>query len=288
MFYTIRNDKLAVRISDEGAEVHSVVAHGCEYIWQPEAGHWQRHAPWLFPICGGLTEGRYVYRGRAYEMKKHGFARDLVFAVDRATETSVQMTLTESAETLAVYPFAFRLTVTYTLDHDRLLCRAQIANPGSDELIAGFGGHPGFRVPLDGGAYDDWYLSFEKPGDVCEMTLSDDFFWSGNSVPFPLTDGKTLPLSRALFARDAKFFSGTGGAVTLQSDASPRSVTVRYAGIPYVGVWSEPVDVGFVCIEPWQGLPAVSGKVDDLSTKRDLFHIAPGEAREFRMEMQFR
>ena len=288
MIYTIKNDRLTVKISDYAAEIRSVTGNGCEYIWQPEEGHWQRQAPWLFPICGGLTEGRYVYRGKTYEMQKHGFARTSLFTLDGATDAAVTMTLTDSAETLAVYPFAFRLTVTYALSDDRLLCTVRIANPGTDELIAGIGAHPGFRVPLSGdGRFEDWTLVFANECSPGEMTLSDDHLWSGESRPFPLEGSKSLPLTRDLFSLDARFLFGAGDTVTLRSDRSPHSVTVRYAGFPYVGFWSEPTDVGFLCIEPWQGLPAVSGVIDDLETKRDLFHIAPGKERTVALEMQF-
>lgn len=288
MIYTLKNDRLTVQISDYAAEIRSVRGNGCEYIWQTEEGHWQRQAPWLFPICGGLCEGRYVYRGKTYEMQKHGFARTSVFQAGEANETSVAMTLTDSAETRAVYPFAFRLTVVYELSGDRLRCTVRIVNPGEDELIAGIGAHPGFRVPLSGdGRFDDWTLVFENECSPDEMTLSDDHLWSGERRPFPLEEGRRLPLSRSLFSLDARFLSGTGGAVTLRSDRSLRSVTVRYGGFPYVGFWSEPTDAGFLCIEPWQGLPAVSGAVDDLATKRDLFHIAPGKERTVALEMQF-
>ena len=88
MFYTLKNDYLTVKISDLGAELCSVQAkNGCEYMWQPEAGHWQGHAPWLFPICSRLYEGRYIYRGRSYEMPGHGFARTSYFTGMKVSDT---------------------------------------------------------------------------------------------------------------------------------------------------------------------------------------------------------
>ena len=286
-FYTLENERLTVRICDAGAEVHSVTANGCEYIWQPESGHWQRHAPWLFPICGGLCEGRYTYRGRSFSMPKHGFVRDLTFATLEKSESAILLSISDSAETRAIYPFAFSLSVRFSLSGDRLLSEIRLSNPGGEDLYAGFGAHPGFRVPLDGkGSFDDWYLSFDGSPAPDEMVLADDLLWSGERRPFPLDGGK-IKLSRAFFARDAKFLSGAGNCVTLKSDKSPRAVTVRYEGFPYVGIWSEAVDVGFVCIEPWHGLPSVSGKVDDVETKHGLFKIAPGGEERLRVEMQF-
>ena len=52
MLYTLQNDVLTVKVSDIGAEIHSVTRDGCEYIWVGDAAFWSSHAPWLFPVCG--------------------------------------------------------------------------------------------------------------------------------------------------------------------------------------------------------------------------------------------
>ena len=289
MFYTLKNEYLTVKISDLGAELCSVQAkNGCEYMWQPEAGHWQGHAPWLFPICSRLYEGRYTYRGRSYQMPGHGFAHTSYFTGMKVSDTVLHMTLTENDETLRMYPFEFLLTVTYTLIDDRLLIDVRIVNPGRETLIAGLGAHPGFRVPLSGnGKFDEWFLEFAEECRPFEMTLSRDIFWTGRRRRFPLENDRRVRLDRSLFAKDGHFLSGTGHVVTLKSFGAERAVTLTYEGMPYLGFWSEPSDVGFVCVEPWHGLPSVTGVVDDLETKRDLFHIAPGGEQRVRLEMRF-
>lgn len=290
MFYTIQNDFLTVKINDFGAELCSVQSkkNGCEYMWQPEEGHWQGHAPWLFPICSRLYEGHYTYRGRSYEMPGHGFAHSRHFMGMKVSESALHLTLTEDDETLRMYPFEFLFSVTYSLIENRLLIDVRIVNPGREELIAGLGAHPGFRVPLSGeGKFDDWYLEFENECEPYEMVISRDLLWTGRRRRFPLEDGRRVRLDRSLFARDGHFLSGTGSVVTLKSAETERAVTLRYEGMPYLGFWSESTDAGFVCIEPWHGLPSVTGVVDDLTTKRDLFHIAPGSEQLVRLEMRF-
>lgn len=289
MLYTLKNEFLTVKISDLGAELCSVQGkNGCEYMWQPEEGHWEDHAPWLFPICSQLYEGRYTYRGRSYEMPPHGFARTSYFTGMKVSDTTLHMTLTENDETFRMYPFEFLLTVTYSLVDNRLITDVRIVNSGRSELIAGFGAHPGFRVPLGGDTpFDSWFLEFENECEPFEMVLSRDLFWSGRRRRFPLENGRRVRLDRSLFSKDGHFLSGTGNAVTLKSFDCERSVTVRYEGMPYLGFWSEPTDVGFVCIEPWHGLPSLAGTVDDLTTKRDLFHIAPGGEQRVHLEMIF-
>jgi galactose mutarotase-like enzyme len=64
--------------------------------------------------------------------------------------------------------------------------------------------------------------------------------------------------------------------VLMNEFESARSVTVRFADMPYLGIWHAPkTDAPYVCIEPWQSLPAYDGKVDDLDTKRDMIKLQP-------------
>ena len=54
----IKNEFLEVSISSVGAEIQSVISKdGKEYIWQGDPAYWNKHAPVLFPICGGLNDG---------------------------------------------------------------------------------------------------------------------------------------------------------------------------------------------------------------------------------------
>ena len=77
MIYTIENDSIRVQISDVGAELQSIVGKkdNTEYLWQGDAQYWSGRAYNLFPICGRLTDGKYTYQGKTYEMNLHGFAR---------------------------------------------------------------------------------------------------------------------------------------------------------------------------------------------------------------------
>ena len=79
--------------------------------------------PILFPICGNLPNNTYKYGDREYQLKQHGVARDLPWKVtDTNTDNlaSITLTLDSNQDTLAVYPFAFKLTFTYQLEGNRL------------------------------------------------------------------------------------------------------------------------------------------------------------------------
>jgi galactose mutarotase-like enzyme len=110
MIYTLKNQELTVQLTDAGAEIVSVRrGDACEYIWQGDPAYWSGRTPLMFPICGRLYEGRYTHNGKTYEMGKHGFAKLMEFEGKQTSDTSVTLTLTDSDETRAVYPFAFSL-----------------------------------------------------------------------------------------------------------------------------------------------------------------------------------
>ena len=289
MTYTLKNNILTVEIDSLGAQILSVKKDGCEYIWQGNPEFWAGRTPLLFPICGRLFEGRYFYEGKEYQMNLHGFVRALELNVVSATDTEISFSLCQNEQTLAMYPFDFEFVVSYTLDGDKIRSHVEIKNTGDKVLPATFGAHPGFNVPLDGGAFDDYYLEFSEDCTPDELIFSDTCFNTGKKKAMELIDGNKLPLRHSLFDVDAIFMDRIAPAVTLKSDKSQRSVTVKYADMPYLGIWHKPrTSAPYVCIEPWCGLPSFDGQVDDMSTKCDMFHIPAGKCKSISYEIIFK
>src|SRR5436853_3252876 len=115
--HTLRGDGIEAAIRAHGAELCSLRnAQGVELIWQAGAA-WPRHAPLLFPIVGRLANDELRHRGKTYRMTQHGFARDSRFAWAERGENSCALMLEDTETTRALYPFAFRLVVTYTVDN---------------------------------------------------------------------------------------------------------------------------------------------------------------------------
>ena len=290
MNYTIKNDQLTVTLSTYGAEVVSVKdTEGCEYMWQGDEKYWNGQAPLLFPICGRFYQTKYTYSGKEYSMGTHGFARTSEFSLVSINEKSATFVLTANDETRAQYPFDFEFTVTYTLDGAKLDCTHVIKNIGDCVLPATFGAHPGFNVPLDNGSFDDWYLEFSEECSPDELVLSTTCFNTGYKRALPLENSKKLALKHSLFDIDAIFMSNMAKSVTLKSDLSKRNVRLEYDDMSYLGIWHKPQsDAPYVCIEPWCGLPSFDGKIDDLSTKNDMFRLEKESEKTIRYAMIFR
>lgn len=116
--------------------------------------------PILFPICGNLPNNTYTYLGQPYQLKQHGFARDLPWqVVHQSTQNQAALTLelTSNPQTLAVYPFDFQLRFTYQIQGRMLSLRQQYTNRSDRPMPFATGLHPYFTVT------DKTQLQFEIP-----------------------------------------------------------------------------------------------------------------------------
>lgn len=289
MMHILENDQLRVEINEHGAEVMSIFCkqNNTEYLWQGDAKYWGNRATLLFPICGRLIEGRYTYKGKSYDMLLHGFIRNVDLTVSKKTENSISLTYSDNELTRAQYPFAFRFTVTYTLCGNTLDHKFLVENTGDDVLPFGVGGHPGFNIPLeDGTTFTDYYIEFAEVTPVRKLILTETCFMTDETEPFALENGKIYRLHHDMFDNDAIFLRDVANSVTLKSDKTTKAVTVSSTNMPYLGLWHKPkTEAPYMCIEPWNGLPADDGIVDDMATKKYMNRINPGERAEFGMSI---
>jgi len=281
MIYTIENEQIKVDISDRGAEMMSLVGKktGFEYLWQGDATYWASRATVLFPICGRLTDGKYTFGGQTYEMILHGFAKLSDFTVVAHNRESITFELVSSEESRKIYPFDFVLRMTYTLDGASVKTAFEVKNPMDAALPFSVGGHPGFNIPFcEGEAFEDYYLEFACKKDCRRLVMSPTCYYTGETEPMVLEDGKILRLRHELFDNDAIFLEGMCRKVSLKSTKNDRAITVNWDDMTHVGFWQKPhTDAPYVCIEPWHGVPAYDGKIDDFATKNEFIHLPAGE-----------
>lgn len=280
MLHSLENEYLTVVISDKGGEMQSICvkADGKEYLWQGNPEYWSGRAYNIFPICGRLTDGKYTYRGKEYEMKLHGFIRDTVMGVEQKSNTEISFILRSNDTTKQQYPFDFTYKITYILDGTRIKNIYTVTNDGDELMYFAVGGHPGFNVPLNAGErFEDYYLEFgcEKPMDLIVMT---PIFYTGKTELYPLKDGKIIELNHSLFSKDARFFTNMCSNVTLKSTKSDSFVRLEYPKMRNLGIWHKPQsDAPYICIEPWSSVPSYYGVVDDIETKIQMEKLMPND-----------
>ena len=282
MEYIIENEFLKVTITTWGAQVKSVIrkCDGVEHMWQADKEVWGYHAPILFPYCGKLPEGKHIAKGQTYEWPaQHGFARIMEHEFVYKNKDTLVLQLTDTPETLAVWPWKFRLMSAFTIEGDVLHHTLTVENQDEDNMSFGIGYHPGFAVPFDEKhTYADYEFRFNKvESPICLET-----------APRGLVNGKTyylgknittIPLTDTLFAHDSHCMVG------LQSDTlgiyekdTGRGVVCSIKSFPYCLIWSKPGEPKFVCIEPWNSLPSPEEGGIDWSEKPAAAVIEPGES----------
>ena len=145
---TLKNDVLAVRVAEHGAELQSIKKGATEYLWQGDPAFWGRRSPVLFPIVGSVWEKRYRVDGVEYELGQHGFARDMEFELVAQTEAELRYRLQSTEGTLKKYPYQFILEIAYRLHGNSLDVVWEVTNPSNDkELHFQIGAHPAFIYP---------------------------------------------------------------------------------------------------------------------------------------------
>lgn len=278
---TIQNHLLTVQIEEIGAQLASVrTPDGTQYLWQGDPDIWARRAPLLFPIIGRLRDGAYSLNGTPYAISSHGFARDTLFQVTEQSGTSVSFQITDTEETRKAYPFAFTLTVIYTLEGNRLIKAHRVENRSDREMLYELGGHDGFRVPVGpGSAMADWAVLLPGLDRVQLYKMDESLMVTPKSEPIPLDHRGGLPLTPSSYGQDTLILDTPpqGRAVLTDPQGSPR-VTLEFPDFPYLGIWTQdrPYDTGYVCIEPWTTLPDATFVDRELSSKAGIRRLPPG------------
>lgn len=281
MEHQISNERIALAVDSIGGSMTHLQADGVEYLWQGDPAYWKGQAPHLFPIVGRLTGGRCTMEGEPCALGPHGFFRTRPMELVEGRPDRLTLSMTWDAESLAQYPRKWQVLLTYALDGATVSVTFRVKNLDEKTMYFYYGAHPGFRVPLEPGlAFTDYCLQFDPACAPAQLTLTDQYFMSGEAVPFPL-EGGHLPLRHNLFDRDAVILRDTGGVVTLRAAGGTRQLTLAYPQMPYLGIWHTPkTDAPFVCLEPWCAVPARQDVVEELSEKEHITALVPGAVYE--------
>lgn len=279
MNYTICNPFLNVNVSSHGGELQSICTPDkTQYLWQGDPEYWADRAPNIFPYVARLTDGKYTYRSKTYSLDIHGFLKDSEMLCESHSDNRLVLYFEDTEETIRQYPFSFRFSICYELKGQTLHITYHIENHSDETMYFGLGGHPGFLVPLDQTlCFEDYVLQFESGCRPEQLIFTEDCFVTDAVEEFKLAADGRLALRHSLFDRDALILQNAGSEITLASDKSPHSVSVQFAGFPYLGLWHCPrTEAGYICIKPWCSLPSRKGVIEDLEQQKNLISLPLG------------
>ena len=289
--HVLENSALRVTVSDAGAELVSVLdkASGSERIWTADPSVWNRHAPILFPFVGRVAESRYRIGTAEYPMKtQHGFARDLVFALESTGSASVTHLLESCPETKAIYPYDFRLSVTHALDEadPRLLhIRWQVENRSQEEMRFSIGGHPAFLLPA-GADKQSCFLRFEADDNLrCFHVDGATGLAHPDCLRLLRPQAGLVPFQESIY--DTWIFPAAQvRSVSIAGPDGQDYVTLSCPGFPFLAVWAKESGP-FICLEPWFGRTDDRGFRGSLSEKPGEQCLAPGQSWEANYTIRF-
>lgn len=305
-----------------GGEYHELLYRANKFeAPAPDVGHgWQGKGPWLWPAVGrsytdaqleaagpdgALDACKYTIDGVTRDIPVHGFLMGQAFELAGSAATDdggASVTCTLLSDTLgdrerAAFPFAFKMSITYTLAGGKLTCKTSTENTeasGDTKLPFSIGNHVTFNFPFDESADGAaWDKGFVRGSPTSELKLTSRSLLSGASEARPeLAAAGGLPLSSSnpdacnmvlgIAPDDAAFVELVQpGAFGIRVETSGYGIDDGGAAsaphlLPhrYFVFWGSPEDK-FFCPEPWMGGP------NSLNTGDGCFSLAPGQTGQW-------
>ena len=193
--------------------------------------------------------------------------------------------LESNAATLKVYPYKFRLEISFELIGNEVKVFWKVRNVDDKEIYFSIGAHPALCCPISyREKFEDCYLKFNKPEKSARLPLTENGL---SHDRIPTLDGTELDLNYEIFKGDALVFDDLkSDEVSVCSRNSSKSLTIRAKDFPYWGFWT-PAQGGapFICIEPWHGHADYEDFKGELKDKEGILKLAVGET--FETELDF-
>jgi len=249
-------------LPEKGATVVSLQKNGREFLYcdrenlassqRPRCG-----IPFLFPIFGRLKDGKYTWDGGEYAMEIHGFGHTSCWQVEAQTEDSLTLVLESNADTLAQYPFRFRVALTFRMEDGALTIHQRYENRDTKPMPYNYGFHP--------------YFLTKKPEDIQVETTADTFLdFAVGAKPFG-QGSVAVTLPEGAPETGAAFLGVHGPTVLHWADGNKLTMEFDHSFPTHV-LWTQ-AEKAFLCVEP------VNGTANGLNTGNHMT-LAPGETKE--------
>lgn len=270
----LKNEFISVIISSFGAELKSIKkSDGNEVLHQPDE-FWKGQAPVLFPVCGAPSGGKITVDGKDYPMNAHGIALTSEFKEIEKSNSSATFLLTSSEKTKKSYPYDFEFYVTYKVDKNSLEVKNKVVNKNDGNMYFSFGSHEGY---ICRGGINGCSIIFEKR-EKCMPIV-----YETGKVPVKNIceeDGcSVLELNDELFFNDITVIYENVESDYVVLRNKNEKIKIEFKGIPNLCVWTKPYS-GYVCIEPWCGMPDFGKTHKDISEKKGILKLEKGESFE--------
>ena len=246
----IYNDTIKAIINPVGAELEGLFINDINILWERNEQIWNSQSPILFPIVGGLKDGYYIYNDDVYKLPSHGFVRNMDFKVEIKQQNKLVLSHSYDNNTLACYPFKYKLLVGYEIINKELNVNISVINLDEKDIYFSVGFHPGFSYTgLKSICGNDLSLNI-NPNKTNEILFSPSYYVGNEEKTFKETSfneiTKELIIKRTLCYQNID-------KVEVKCDKKLSFFT----NMEYVAFWQKSPEDNptFLCIEGWNGLP---------------------------------
>jgi galactose mutarotase-like enzyme len=212
---------------------------------------WANHATVMGYYLHRLKDGHSFYRGQEIKGGTHSFLRLKTWhVVEQESQLSGSLTYRITPEDFSAteYPLKVKLDLTYRLENGTIRVVFRFDNEEPDLTAhVGFGLHPGF------GATSFQSFRFVMPAGKYRRHFSPCNYLDGETEDIEFGGGE-MPFAREQLPGSyiVELLDLASPQFTFQDPPSGREVTLDFAGVPYLTLWS---DGGpFLCVEPCWGL----------------------------------
>ncbi len=212
--------------------------------------------PILFPICGNLPDNIFYHNNKEYQLKQHGFARDLPWEVigkSTCKSAKIILSLKSNEETLEVYPFEFELIFSYELSENKLILQQSYENKSQQEMPFSAGFHP-------------YFLCRDKSNLILNIPAN-EYSIKADAKKYSF-DG-TLDYSQEEI--DIAFTKINSQTASFTDQKRNLTVSLKYSDFFSTLVFWTLKDKNYICLEPW------SSPRNGINTKEQINYLAPKE-----------
>ena len=274
----IKNEHLTCEFNEKGAELISLKNNeNIDFLWNGAEKFWSSHSPILFPIIGRIRNNTYNIDDTTFEMKIHGFARDLFFTLIDKRDNSCTFFLKYNEETLKQYPFKFNLKINYELIINTLNINYEVENIDEKDMYFSIGSHPGFNCPIfNDENFEDYYIEFSSNETMPRYLVSKDGLIKRDPVPF-LNDENKINLSKEFILENDTIVlkDPKSEFLSLKNTKNPYEIKVKIKNHSYIGIWTASEESHFICIEPWKGIADFEDSTGEFIKKDGLIKLGP-------------
>lgn len=280
----LSNEQLSVRINPVGALLDSIIdnARNLEILWQGCEKSWTGKDVTPFPFIARLKDGYYTVNGEKYSMPLHGICDDILFQCASKTDNEVQLVFESNSVSKQYFPFDFRLTKTFSIVGNKLRVEMRVDNIGKEELRYGIGGHPAINLPyVDKGDIHETagnYIKFDKMQNLSKYTLNENAHFILGKEKVEKFDN--IDLSKSFMSKELCLMLTDGIFENLEVVRTD-GVKIGFEFInypPVLAFWAHPQRGGYICVEPWWGVPDFDEPVREWKEKHLLNKLEINES----------